>query len=790
MPIERTEPDPLPLARANPTNLRPISNEQLSALVLPFSGKSVAQTYRGPAWVTDDGIGCLVFIATDERKVRLLREERGCGVLAWRWDNTPSMYLSLTLLQRRQTTGSHVRWMGPSEDPVIQAIRRNGRFLMTVVGPRGEHGGWHEAVFNDAAAPGASSSFAAFERLWEFTRAGIPYSCIRERYVPFPEEPLDETEDEEIPLWADATADFWRTLNYEGPWAPDLTPLDKAMAEWGYHAWHRRHRAAGFIQILRDRVRLDGESTLFNSSSQLVEAGELADRVHQLVSRYPLLGDWLVALAGPDANAKEAHSAAFAALSDSRTVFAMLDKLFGILADIDSEALSMAWQFSFEGALLDPRITKEGTRRPWLANTKEYAIDVKSMLIDVTAPLADITRLWRSGIEIIDLVDAGLYLNPSDFPAPLDTICDAFESVAIEGSIEDAEDRLEMLLLEAQEARQWSIPWGARVDIRFGPFVALKIFESDGEFTCYFLDDCDRYFHVAIGLRQHPPASRTHQLIRHRADDGEAVWNEDAVISLKLIAGAIIRDFLVVEERESLFNARPMRRRIRGRDIRTVIYLPRVRYTTPKLERAAPETDVGLRPKHNVGAHLRRAKVASPAQRFLAQRYGWQVPEGFTFVRPHARGSELDAARVKVYRSRSASRMLFEQIDQAPAGTRPAWFDFEKDCARILRARGMRVIHQGAQRDGDGGVDLFAVDGEDQSWVVQCKCWATHRPVGPEVLRELQGAISLTDKGAKQPSKGMVITTSIFTSGAVSTGAELGFELVDGAQLAQMLAAL
>ncbi|MBB5444409.1 MULTISPECIES: hypothetical protein [unclassified Paraburkholderia] len=104
--------------------------------------------------------------------------------------------------------------------------------------------------------------------------------------------------------------------------------------------------------------------------------------MHQLVTRYPLLGDWLAALAGLGANAKEPYDAAFAVLSDSPTVFAMLDKLFGILADIDDEALSLAWQFSLEAALLDPRITKEGTRRSWLANTKEYAIDVKSMPID------------------------------------------------------------------------------------------------------------------------------------------------------------------------------------------------------------------------------------------------------------------------------------------------------------------------------------------------------------------------------------------------------------------------
>jgi hypothetical protein len=282
---------------------------------------------------------------------------------------------------------------------------------------------------------------------------------------------------------------------------------------------------------------------LFRDDGELFIGEEIGDRVHQLIIRYPLLGEWLAALAGPSASAQRAHNAAICVLADPPSVFALLDKLFGILSDIDDEAIGLACQFSFEAALIDPRITKEGTRRPWLANRKDFAMTVKTIPIDLTAPIDDVGRLWRSGIEIIDLIDAGLYLTPADFPAPLDTICDAFETVALDGSVEDAEDRLEALLYEAQEARQWSIPWGARVEIQFGPFVALRIFEVDGEFTCHFLDKLDRYFHVAIGLRGQPPASSTHHLIRRRADDGEPLWNEDAIVSLQLIAAAVVRDF-------------------------------------------------------------------------------------------------------------------------------------------------------------------------------------------------------------------------------------------------------
>jgi len=278
-------------------------------------------------------------------------------------------------------------------------------------------------------------------------------------------------------------------------------------------------------------------------------------------------------------------------------------------------------------------------------------------------------------------------------------------------------------------------------------------------------------------------------LIRKRPEDGEIDWNQDAEASIKLIAAAIVRDFLVVEEREQLFSSRPLRRRIQGRNIRTIVYLPRVRYATPHLGRMPIDPTTEQRSRHAVSQHLRRANVASPAQRFLAMRYGVSLPQGFTFVRSHERGVGVISERLRIYRSRSASQVIFEEVDRAPEGSRPAWFDFEKDCARYLRARGMRVIHQAANRDGDGGVDLYAIDEEKQSWVVQCKCWAAHRPVGPNIVREVEGAIRLADADSSGRSAGMIITTSTFTDGATQAAGELGITLVDGAKLADELRA-
>lgn len=94
-----------------------------------------------------------------------------------------------------------------------------------------------------------------------------------------------------------------------------------------------------------------------------------------------------------------------------------------------------------------------------------------------------------------------------------------------------------------------------------------------------------------------------------------------------------------------------------------------------------------------------------------------------------------------------------------------------------------KVIHESVNRVGDGGVDLFAVDQDGQSWGVQCKCWSPHRPVGPEVVRELLGAIAQADREGGGRSRGMIMTTSRLTSGAALEAVAAGFMIVEGHDL-------
>ncbi len=84
---------------------------------------------------------------------------------------------------------------------------------------------------------------------------------------------------------------------------------------------------------------------------------------------------------------------------------------------------------------------------------------------------------------------------------------------------------------------------------------------------------------------------------------------------------------------------------------------------------------------------------------------------------------------------------------------------------------------------------LFAIDANGCSWVIQCMCCALHCRVGPDVVRELVGAIAATDRGRPgHSSRGMIIGTTLLTPGVLTAAKVFGFEVLDGEALAAELA--
>lgn len=769
---------------------------KLTDLLAPFVGKSVGSCYRGPAWLDADGVAWVVLVSKNPSWPRLARQVQQMGLITWRWNNAPAAPVSFTmaLLGRCKPSGPTPRWFGCSNDPVVQSIKETGKFMVLVAEPGGPNSGWMEALYDQSESSGVGALHRQFEVMGT---PGINGSHQAKRFDASGNQGDGDSRDAEIPLWVEPIGDYWATLSYNGPWSADLEHSDHLQAKWASRFLKARSTAAGSIELLRDRFVLDKEQPFFDELG--VPTSRLPNTVQaKLFHAAKVSAQWArlaAAIGGPHPDAEQAYLAALDCVQDPKACEILIAIGMLTLPDVDDEHLMPSFKMFVEIALMSPDATLEGKGKPWLRNS-EHGLTLKATPIDQTSQLEDVESFWQHGLDLHDLLDSGLWATGSDFPYPLANLGKEMAGTKIEGGAEAAESKVRELLLEAIEARQWSVPWGARIEISIGPFVALRIFENQGEFSCVFLDSRDRYYHVAIGLREQVPQFCSARfLLNHRvpSQPGEAdvwEWEDESQLTLQLVASAVVRDFLVVEERESVFGARAFKRRIRGHDIRTVIYLPRVNYRRPTGIRAIESdesTSVSPRTRHAVSPHLRRAETASAEQRFLAQRYGVHVPKGFTFVRPHERGGLAASERLCVYRSRSASRMLFEVVEKAPEGNRPQWFEFEKDCGALLKRRGLQVRHQAVHRDGDGGVDLYATDVDGHGFVVQCKCWGLHRPVGPEVIRELFGAIALADAGASMASRGIIITTSQFTSGAREAAEQFGFELIDGPSFVRQL---
>jgi restriction system protein len=108
-----------------------------------------------------------------------------------------------------------------------------------------------------------------------------------------------------------------------------------------------------------------------------------------------------------------------------------------------------------------------------------------------------------------------------------------------------------------------------------------------------------------------------------------------------------------------------------------------------------------------------------------------------------------------------------------------SWQDFERQVAEVYRQRGYQVEEVGGG-GADGGVDLrLRRDGTTS--IVQCKRWKTYK-VGVKPVRELFGVMT-----AEKAGRALFITSGVYTDEALRFAEGKPLELVDGAQLAEML---
>ncbi|MGO8699149.1 MAG: restriction endonuclease [Limisphaerales bacterium] len=107
------------------------------------------------------------------------------------------------------------------------------------------------------------------------------------------------------------------------------------------------------------------------------------------------------------------------------------------------------------------------------------------------------------------------------------------------------------------------------------------------------------------------------------------------------------------------------------------------------------------------------------------------------------------------------------------------WQDFERQVGEVYRQRGYQVDEVGGG-GADGGVDLW-LRRDGATAIVQCKRWKTYK-VGVKPVRELFGVMT-----AEKAGRAILITSGVYTEEALRFSQGKPLELVDGAQLAEML---
>ena len=353
-----------------------------------------------------------------------------------------------------------------------------------------------------------------------------------------------------------------------------------------------------------------------------------------------------------------------------------------------------------------------------------------------------------------------------------------------EGEITKGEQFIKDLFAEATSMKQWTIPFGAYVQLDVRDFQAIKLYEIGRDIACIFVNQEGNYYQAWVN-----PSEQTVTLtneIKIAEASGLAGKSMDWVARFKLgssiLLAAIIRDFWVVEERETTFGVSrapktgtPILGADKGKPV--VVYLPRIRYVAD-IKHTGDELDLVKRRPHFVVGHLRRVLNASEEQIQLARRYGITVPEGFTFVRPHKRG---DMAVERIYRSRSALNCIRALDLPSLDKQRDAWFTYELNVKKWLAANGYEVEHLAASKNGDGGVDIQAFKG-DEHLLVQCK-YRRKTKIGPAVVREMMGVLQTFPEGAK----GVIVTSSELTEGSKNLALENGIQFIENVDFTKQI---
>jgi HJR/Mrr/RecB family endonuclease len=108
-------------------------------------------------------------------------------------------------------------------------------------------------------------------------------------------------------------------------------------------------------------------------------------------------------------------------------------------------------------------------------------------------------------------------------------------------------------------------------------------------------------------------------------------------------------------------------------------------------------------------------------------------------------------------------------------------YEFEEFTAELLIELGFKDVIV-TKKTGDFGVDVLGTDPKRKKTAIQCKRNSVTNKVGLSAIQEVHTAKSL-----ENCSRAIVITTSSFTSSAITAAKKLDIELWDGDYLSRLI---
>jgi Holliday junction resolvase len=655
-------------------------------------------------------------------------EPRKMLFVSWGWDLAFGGSLTVTAMYERMGTIGRAYVAG--DDPTLSDFR-GGRFVCICM----KNGA--AAVALDVDLCGTEAARAEFDENWD--RAATHKA-----------------------LATDSRARFWEAIGGIARNNQNLKPREQLSLGWVKRYGEAVEKLYGHLEIFRREYKWPKEATLpapWTQWAALFASGE-DFTVDALLARVKTL-----------------HENSFERLLELHGGVAWHEAIHAVFND--HSPLCNIMTMALDAYLLSAERTLCGRRVPMLRgrDLEYHAIDPDGFSPGIALDY------WKRVLKVP--VEWGSLAKATDVPVDLTPGSAVVDTIPRAEDKDAALEAANALIKEAISERKWAIPPGALLELNYGPFTQLELREQGSIVEFLLRTDLGEFSAGGINL------SDEHVWWEGLTNDSEEVDARMPLMAgLDLVLAAVIRDFLVVEQRERVFHHGTAPRKLQqgsDSDGPRVVYLPRVSYVGhADIPKCRQELDHASREAraHAVRPHLRRAEVASPAQLFIARRYGVDVPKGYTFVRPHERGKK---PRDVVYRSRSALQCLFRvRGPTASAGARDGWFQFERDVQGLMARLGFNVEHVSASRRGDRGVDVYATKGTDLeqvAWVIQCKAFAPRHKVGPNIARELVGTLAEYPQG----TRGMIVTTSSFSEETIKLATRHNVRLMHGEEFGRLL---